>query len=143
MFDEAPRTTGRRIVICDYNALLQSVTGVLRMNGYCVFQAQDSAVTEELCLTLPDIGLLILNTNQGYVSTLEVIHSVRAAKPDFPVLHIGTRKAVDIPENVLLLSAPFSAERLLDVVDGLFAVAAYGPRGFLAPVPSIGITSAT
>ena len=132
MLDEAPGT-GRRIVICDYNALLQSVTGVLRMNGYCVFQAQDSAATEELCLTLPNIGLLILNTNQGYVSTLDVIHSVRTAKPDFPVLHIGTRKGADIPENVLLLSAPFTAEHLLGVVDDLFAVAlpwrraAHGP----------------
>jgi DNA-binding response OmpR family regulator len=143
MFDDARRTTGRRIVICDYNALLQSVTGVLRMNGYCVFQAQDSAATEELCLTLPDIGLLILNTNQGYVSTLDVIRTVRAVKPDFPVLHIGTRKAMDIPENVLLLSAPFSAERLLDAVDGLFAVAAYGPRDSLGPVLPNGIRSAT
>lgn len=126
MLDEAPGITGRRIVICDYNALLLSVTGVLRMNGYCVFQAQDSAATEELCRTLPDIGLLILNTNQGYVSTLEVIHAVRAARPDFPVLHIGTREAADIPEDVLLLSAPFTADHLLSVVDQLFAVAVCG-----------------
>jgi hypothetical protein len=89
MFDDAPRATGRRIVICDYNALLQSVTGVLRMNGYCVFQAQDSAATAELCLTLTDIGLLVLNTTPGYVSTLEVIHTVRAAKPDFPPYSIS------------------------------------------------------
>lgn len=126
MLDEAPGTTGRRIVICDYNALLLSVTGVLRLNGYRVFQAQDSAATEELCLTLPDIGLLILNTNQGYVSTLEVIHAVRAAKPDFPILHIGTRKAEDIPEDVLLLSAPFTANHLLSVVDEFFALAMRG-----------------
>jgi hypothetical protein len=32
-----PSGEGRRIVICDYNALLQSVTGLLRMSGYCVF----------------------------------------------------------------------------------------------------------
>jgi len=139
MFDDAPRATGRRIVICDYNALLLSVTGVLRMNGYCVFQAQDSAATEELCLTLPDIGLLILNTTPGYVSTLEVIHTVRAAKPDFPILHIGIRRATDIPEDVVLLSAPFSADRLLDVVDGLFAVATGGPHHSLVPARPIRI----
>jgi DNA-binding response OmpR family regulator len=125
MFDKAPGTTRRRIVICDYNALLQSVTSVLRTNGYCVFQAQDSATAEELCLTLPDIGLLILNTNQGYVSTLEVIHTVRAAREDFPILHIGTRRAEDVPENILLLSAPFTTEHLLGVVDEFFAVAAH------------------
>jgi hypothetical protein len=32
-------SNGLRIVICDYNALLLSVTGFLRMSGYRVFQA--------------------------------------------------------------------------------------------------------
>jgi hypothetical protein len=36
-----PSSERRRIVICDYNALLLSVTGLLRMSGYAVFQAQD------------------------------------------------------------------------------------------------------
>ena len=42
----APRTPplneGRRIIICDYHALLLSVTGLLRMSGYRVFQAYDA-----------------------------------------------------------------------------------------------------
>jgi response regulator RpfG family c-di-GMP phosphodiesterase len=121
MSSDAPRITGRRVVICDYNTLLLSVTGVLRMSGYCVFQAHDSAATEELCLTLPDIGLLIVNTAPNYASTLEVIRTVRAAKPDFPILHIGTRSAPDTPDDVPTLSAPFSPDRLLHVVDELFA----------------------
>ena len=49
---------GRRIVICDYNALLLSVTGLLRMSRYCVFQAHDGHAAEELCVELPDIALL-------------------------------------------------------------------------------------
>ena len=53
---------GRRIVICDYNALLISVTGLLRMSGYCVFQAYDARAARELCHELPNIELLILNT---------------------------------------------------------------------------------
>jgi hypothetical protein len=44
---------GRRIVICDYNALLISVTGLLRMSGYCVFQAYDGRAARELCRELP------------------------------------------------------------------------------------------
>jgi DNA-binding response OmpR family regulator len=123
MSSDAPRGTGRRLVICDYNALLLSVTGVLRMSGYSVFQAHDSAATEELCLTLPDIGLLIVNTAPNYASTLDVIHTVRAAKPTFPILHIGTRSAPDTPGDVPTLSAPFSPERLLEVVDEFFATA--------------------
>jgi hypothetical protein len=48
MSSDRPWVTGRRIVICDYNALLLSVTGVLRMSGYCVFQAHDNAASERL-----------------------------------------------------------------------------------------------
>ena len=57
-----PSTKGRRIVICDYNALLLSVTGLLRMSEYAVFQAHDGYAAQELCILLPDIELLILNT---------------------------------------------------------------------------------
>jgi hypothetical protein len=39
---------GSRIVICDYNALLKSVTGLLRMHGYRVFEAYDAPAVEEL-----------------------------------------------------------------------------------------------
>jgi hypothetical protein len=57
-----PLNEGRRIIICDYNALLLSVTGLLRMSGYRVFQAYDAAAVEELCFQLPKIDLVILNT---------------------------------------------------------------------------------
>jgi hypothetical protein len=46
---------GPRIVICDYNALLLSLTGFLRMSGYRVFQAHDGLAARELCHELPNI----------------------------------------------------------------------------------------
>jgi hypothetical protein len=42
--------------------LLLSVTGLLRMSGYSVFQAHDGWAAQELCVLLPDIDLLVLNT---------------------------------------------------------------------------------
>jgi hypothetical protein len=39
MCSDRPWVTGRCVVICDYTSLLLSVTGVLRMSGYSVFQA--------------------------------------------------------------------------------------------------------
>ena len=59
-----PSSEGRRIVICDYNALLLSVTGLLRMSNYCVFQAHDGLAAEELCDRMPEIALLVLNTSE-------------------------------------------------------------------------------
>jgi len=48
-----PSSEGRRIVIWDYDALLLSVTGLLRMSGYCVLQAHDGLAAQELCIQLP------------------------------------------------------------------------------------------
>ena len=71
-----PSSEGRRIVICDYNALLLSVTGLLRMSGYCVFQAHDGLAAQELCIELPEISLLMLNT---YGTGIDVGDLIRAS----------------------------------------------------------------
>jgi hypothetical protein len=51
---QRPQSEGRRIVICDHNALLLSVTGLLRMAGHCVFQAYDGHAAVELRRELPN-----------------------------------------------------------------------------------------
>jgi len=84
-----PTSEGRRIVICDHNALLLSVTGLLRMSGYCVFQAHDGRAAQELCIELPEISLLVFNTYGG-IDTGELVRHVRDVKPGLPVLHIGS-----------------------------------------------------
>ena len=71
----------RRIVICDYNALLLSVTGLLRISGYRVFQAHDGLAARELCYELPRIGLLILNSTGAGVDTPSLIGLIRTRAP--------------------------------------------------------------
>ena len=85
-----PSSEGRRIVICDYNALLLSVTGLLRMSDYCVFQAHDGLAAEELCMRMPDIALLVLNTYGTGIEVGSLVRRVRTAKPGIQVLHIGS-----------------------------------------------------
>ena len=102
-----------RVVICDYNSLLQSVTGLLRMSGYCVFQAYDGLAAKELCYGLPDIGLLVLNTEGTGADTPEVVRSVRMLCPGLPVIHIGKAAISGMPEDVLNLPETFSADQLL------------------------------
>ena len=95
-----PSSEGRRIVICDYNALLLSVTGLLRMDRYCVFQAHDGIADEELCLSLPEISLLVLNTYGTGIDVGDLIRRIRVRKPGMPVLHIGTEIPPGMPANV-------------------------------------------
>ena len=107
---------GVRVVICDYNALLQSVTGLLRMSGYCVFQAYDGQAAEELCHLLPDVGLLVLNTDGTGMDTPSLIRSIRSRRPSFPVLHIGAAGVPGMPENVPTLAESFTSQQLLAAV---------------------------
>ena len=112
----APSSEGRRIVICDYNALLLSVTGLLRMSDYCVFQAHNGRAAEELCLRMPDIALLVLNTYGTGIDVGGLVHRVRAANPEIRVLHIGSSIPDGLPGDVPTIPEVFTAEFLLNTV---------------------------
>jgi hypothetical protein len=110
---------GRRIVICDYNALLLSVTGLLRMSRYCVFQAHDGLAAEELCKRLPEIALLVVNTYGTGIDVGDLVRRVRVASPGIRVLHIGSTLPEGLPDDVPTIPEVFTAEFLLETVSKL------------------------
>lgn len=114
-----PFQRGGRIVICDYNQLLQSVTGLLRMSGFNVFQAYDGLAAEELCAQLDDIKLLVLNTLGTGLDLSALIGNVRRRNPGLPVLHIGASIPDGLPADVPTLSENFDADALLVAVEAL------------------------
>lgn len=108
-----------RVVICDYNSLLQSVTGLLRVSGYAVFQAYDGEAAEQLCNYIPDVDLLILNTEGTGMDTPELVRRARTTHPDLSVLHIGKNPIPGMPDDVLNLSDGFTIAQLVLAVDEL------------------------
>ena len=110
---------GRRVVICDYNLLLASVTGLLRMSGYCVFQAYDAQAARELCFELPNISLLVLNTTGTGTDTPTLVRDIRVHHPNLPVLHIGASALDGMPADVPTLAESFTAGQLLTAVEAL------------------------
>lgn len=127
-----PDHTGRRIVICDYNQLLQSVTGLLRMSDFAVFQAYDGRAAEELCIELPNIELLVLNTMGSGFDLGDLVRKVREHRADLPVLHIGNSVPEGLPADVPTLGEDFSADSLLLAVNSLIdsqRFAAASPTG--------------
>ena len=112
-----PSDEARRVVICDYSALLLSVTGLLRMSGFSVFQAHDGYAAEELCIVMPDIDLLIVNTYGTGIDVGVLCKKVRAAKPGLAVLHIGSSIPDSLPDDVPTLDEAFTAEGLLQTVE--------------------------
>lgn len=109
-------TDGRRIVICDYNALLLSVTGLLRMSGFVVFQAYDARAALELCAELPNIDLLILNTAGTGTDSPTLVREIREKHPNLSALHIGPTSLEGMPANVPTLDESFTADQLLAAV---------------------------
>jgi DNA-binding response OmpR family regulator len=128
VFSPSSSSEGRRIVICDYNALLLSVTGLLRMSGYCVFQAHDGQAARELCHELPDIELLVLNTTGTGTDTPSLVRAVRADRPGLAVLHIGASVPEGLPDDVPTLAESFSADELLKAVGALLPSTQNIPR---------------
>jgi hypothetical protein len=114
-----PSSEGRRIVICDYNALLLSVTGLLRMSNYCVFQAHDGLAAEELCSRMPEISLLVLNTYGTGIDVGGLVSRVRLASPEIQVLHIGSTIPDGMPADVPTIPEVFTPEFLLNTVSML------------------------
>ena len=134
-----PSTKGRRIVICDYNALLLSVTGLLRMSDYAVFQAHDGYAAQELCNLLPNIELLILNTYRTGIDVGELCENVRTYKHGLPILHIGSTIPEGLPEDVPTLAEDFTVESLLLTVRALVEPGAMkgDPASLLSKVEAV------
>ena len=118
-FPKATLPGAIRVVICDYNSLLQSVSGLLRMSGYSVFQAYNGQAVVELCAELHGIGLLVLNTEGTGMDTQALVRSIRKSSPGLPVLHIGTAPIPGMPSDVVHLAESFNAEQLLETVHAL------------------------
>jgi len=109
----------KRVVVCDYNTLLQSVTALLRMSGYAVFQAYDGEAASDICRYMPDIDLLVLNTEGTGLDTPQLVEGVRRVHPGLPVLHIGARPIPGMPADVEDLLDTFGVNELLDKVRSL------------------------
>ena len=117
-----PAPNGERIVVChDDGAVLAFITGVLRRAGYRVFQAYDGLATYGLAVEIPEIQLLIINTQLGDMDGLQLIDHVRKEQPIIAILHVGTdpedasRPSPDVPN----LAEPFTADELLAAVGPL------------------------
>jgi hypothetical protein len=89
------------------------------MSGYAVFQAYDGEAASDLCRYMPEIDLLVLNTEGSGVNTPHLVEGVRRAHPGLPVLHIGARPIPGMPADVENLPDTFRMNELLDTVRSL------------------------
>jgi CheY-like chemotaxis protein len=117
-------TKGWRIIVTDNKpAMVCTLTETLRDAGQCVFAAYDGEAALELFIQLPDIDLLITNTDLGTVQGPELVRRLREIRPDLPILHVlhsGSPDS-DMPPDVPTLREPFTPNQLLLKVGSLLA----------------------
>jgi hypothetical protein len=89
------------------------------MSGYAVFQAYDGEGAADLCRFMPDIALLVLNTEGTGVDIPELVRQVREVHPDLAVLHIGPAPVPGMPSDVKTMPETFGANELLATVHDL------------------------
>jgi hypothetical protein len=68
---------------------------------------------------MPEIDLLVLNTEGTGMDTPALVLRVRKLQPDLPVLHVGRHRIAGMPADVVNLPETFSAEQLLTTVHDL------------------------
>jgi hypothetical protein len=68
---------------------------------------------------MPNIALLVLNTEGTGLSTPQLVEDVRQVHPGLPVLHIGHAPIPGMPADVVNLPDTFEIEQLLQTVRGL------------------------
>ena len=109
--------------MCDYSPSQgsQSITVLLRRTGYCVFEAHDGLAVEELCELIPDIEVLVVNTNGTGLDTSELIRHLLSRTPGLRVIHIGPGVIPGLHHDVATLSEAFTANELLRTVAALFS----------------------
>ena len=117
---------GLNAVIADEDpVVVGQILSTLRHAGFRAFHAYDGRSAVELALALKDIHLLISNTRIADFPGVELIHTVRAERPQLPVIYLANigRSTPEIeaqlPTGVPILREPFSANDLLALVHRL------------------------
>lgn len=117
---------GLNVVIADEDpVVVGQILGALRGAGFRAFHAYDGRAAVELALALRNIDLLISNTRIADFPGVELIHQLRAERPNLPVIYLANigRSTPEIeaklPEGTPILREPFSSDELLGLVRGL------------------------
>ena len=117
---------GLNVVVADEDpVIVGQILATLRAAGFRAFHAYDGRSAVDLALELRNIHLLISNTRIADFPGVELIHQLRAERPNLPVIYLANigRSTPEIesklPKGVPILREPFSPDQLLKIVNQL------------------------
>ena len=115
--------TGRYIVVADEDrTVVGMVIDTLLLEGHAVFQTRDGRSAIELACSLRVCDLVISDTRVGGRPGVELIGQLRSRLPTIPFLYLASQGRSTpelergLPDDVVILREPFTAETLLAAV---------------------------
>jgi DNA-binding NtrC family response regulator len=119
-----PKPTDRHIIVADEDrAAVAFIVKTLRDAGHVVFHAYDVLSAVQLALQIPSVDLVISNTKVEGIDGVGLILRLREGRPEVPIIYLANngrstpQLEASLPANVPIIREPFTAEKLLGVVD--------------------------
>ena len=90
----------------------------MRNDGHAVYDAYDALSAVQLAAALPQCDLVISNTKVVGADGVALIHQLREARPNVPILYVANigrstpEMEAKLPPGVPIIREPFPAEQL-------------------------------
>jgi DNA-binding response OmpR family regulator len=90
----------------------------LRNDGHAVYDAYDALSAVQLAAAFPQCDLVISNTKVAGADGVALIHQLREARPNVPILYVANigrstpEMEAKLPPGVPIIREPFTAEQL-------------------------------
>jgi DNA-binding NtrC family response regulator len=121
-----PAFSGRHIIVADEDpAVVAYIIHLLREDGHAVFHAYDALSATQLAVALSHCDLVISDTKVVGADGVALIHRLRGARPQLPILYIAnigrstSEVEAKLPPNVPIIREPFTAEQLRGAIQAL------------------------
>jgi CheY-like chemotaxis protein len=108
------------LVVDDDKSVCGLVSTTLKSAGNRILTAADGAEAVAIYCSYPNqIDVVVTDVNMPVMDGIQEILRIRMTNPEAKVICMTDDSADRCPEGVVVLSKPFSIEKLLQAVDGL------------------------
>jgi CheY-like chemotaxis protein len=108
------------LVVDDDESIRSLVSNILESAGNRIVTAANGAEAVAVYRSYPDqIDLVVTDINMPVMDGVQEILRIRMTNPDAKIICMTSNSADQCPDGVVLVSKPFSIEKLIQAVNGL------------------------
>jgi two-component system cell cycle sensor histidine kinase/response regulator CckA len=108
--------SGRYVIVADEDqAVVAFLIHLLRDEGHAAFHAYDALSATQLAKALPQVDLVMSNTQVVGADGVALIHQLRQSRPELPIIYLANIRRstpeleAQLPADIQILREPFTA----------------------------------